>query len=208
MDAMTGMKRTVRAAACVSVFFAVAAPAALGHGGEREKFRDKQAAAAAGDPSASAPVFAAPEEAYFEGRKISGDEIERRGLGCLQESDRLTCTDKAAPKPHVNRARGESPKARAAYHIGCGGDSLIQWDGAGYDGSYVTLIRRHAWYDLPSYMNNDVSSYNMQNHSGHMSDYGGGGGYWYPGPTNCGDHQNIPYHYPSWDQRISSRYRN
>jgi hypothetical protein len=213
----------------VAATMAAAAGSAWADAGKGLTSKDQ--ACAVQDPSCTAPVYGAPSSATYKGTTVAADDLKRvattdaantRGIvGCQQTPTRLICTDKAAPKPEaVARVKGKRTRAhrpnhvaRAAHHYGCGapendGAGLTLYAFSNYSGDYVSLTYRQAWYTVPSFMNNRTTSFDMSQHSGHMSDSTDGSGYWYPGDTTACAHQQIYLYYPDWDNRVSARYRN
>jgi hypothetical protein len=75
------------------------------------------------------------------------------------------------------------------------------------DGWELRLSSRNAWYDLTGAYNNETSAYKMGNHSGHLSENNGGGGYWCPYDTSVRA-RKANLNGTGWSDRISSRYRN
>jgi hypothetical protein len=183
-----------------------------------EKYKDKQDAAAAGDPAATAPV-AKKARIKYKGQAITSEQAASQGLSCNEVADEpIRCFDtmdeadaamgvKAEKHPaHQSKAK---PRAKASSHCDAGGPlrtyKLTNQTTDGGRGWMLSLYSRHAWFDMQPGYNNDTSSYGMNAHSGHLSDYTGGGGYWYPGDTGvCG----FADYMGNWDNRVGSRYRN
>jgi hypothetical protein len=181
------------------------------------------AAAAAGDPAATAPSIPLPSSFAYKGGTITPEAAQRAALICNQDARGVTCFDSAKAaasavggmaydSPPASAARKKGPTAHAASQ--CSEISQLHlfqyaqstacyYTGNGWD---LPLTGRGAWYDMGSY-ENQASAYFMGDHSGHMSDYFGGGGYWVPYPTDVGD-SDLSLNGTSWSNRISSRYRN
>ncbi|MFL5817466.1 MAG: hypothetical protein ACJ76L_07685 [Conexibacter sp.] len=152
-----------------------------------------------------APAFPAATTATYNGDVVAVDKLPE-GLSCVTADDgSLSCFDSEEQAAQAT-AQASIAKKRARAAADCLGTTLIVYADQ-YAGSAELLSARMAWYNL-SYTNNEVSSYRMGDHSGHLAENFGGNGYWYPGLTGICDGNYIPAHYPSWDNRISSRYRN
>lgn len=195
-----------------------------GASADPEPFRDKADAARAGDPAASAPSVDLPEKFSYRGGTIEPTAAAAKGLVCNQDAKGVRCFDKAsdaaadAGSPRYDRestasAARQGYRARAA-SVYCSDypqlhlfqyaqNSACIYSGNGWD---LPLTGRQAWYNMGSY-SNSASAYFMGNHSGHMSDFNDGLGYWVPYATGVGDYM-LSLNGTSWSNRIDSRYRN
>lgn len=164
----------------------------------------KTEAQAEGNPAGTAPVVVTPRVFVFEGRQIPLGQVEGRNLACLQTATQFEC------KKSAGEFGGTPPQEEGEVSPDCAVVSALwTYQDKQYEGFATGLGDRFVWVDEPEYMNNRTSSYRMGDYSGHMSDYGGGGGYWFPGDTSaCAYMSNIAQYDPGWNDRISSRYRN
>lgn len=157
-----------------------------------------------GDPAATAPVGAAPAQFSFEGRYVPEAVVDARNLACLQNATEFICKKSVSEFP--SEPAGEEGEASPDCNVVT---DLWTYQNKQYEGNATGIAVRFEWKDEPTYMNNETSSYRMGDYSGHMSDYSGGGGYWYPGDTSaCAYQSNIAQWDPEWNDRITSRYRN
>lgn len=165
-------------------------------------------AAAAGDPAASAPTFSTPSVFKYNGAQISEAQVGELELACLQFANEFQCKDSTSefsPQPRSARAARARHGAVAS---ACGVNALWLYRHKQYEGTAIGLNFFLAWWDVPAEMNNATTSYRTGEGSAHLSDFGGGGGFWYPGNTGyCAFHSNISQPFPEWNDRISSRYR-
>lgn len=172
-------------------------------------------ATAAGDPAATAPEVVTPPVYLYNGGQITEREMAEKELICLQTVTNFQCYDTDSELQQATEAGGSnaSPKTMMP-DTECGGgiSQLYTYSNKNYNaegGIGAVLEARHAWYDFRIEMNDQTSSFKMGEFSGHLSENSGGGGYWYPGNTGaCALQPNIANVYPSWNDRISSRYRN
>ena len=107
--------------------------------------------------------------------------------------------------PSISRS-GAKAHASAA----CPGGAIVlqTYQHLQYMGLATGLAATGNWYDEPASMNNETTSFRMGERAGHMSDFSGGGGFWYPGDTSvCAYRSNIVQYDPGWNDRITSRYR-
>ncbi|HEX4364902.1 MAG TPA: hypothetical protein VHZ75_10165 [Solirubrobacteraceae bacterium] len=219
------MKTMIRACVILCVGALLAASVA-----SAETFKDKTAAAAAGDRSASAPSIDLPSSFSYRGGTIQSKQAMARGLICNQDAKGVTCFDHAAdaaaaagsPRYDLGAAvaakassvKGHSKFVAQASSQYCSSypqlhlfqyaqDIACIYSGNGWD---LPLTGEGAWYNMGSYANG-ASAYFMGNHSGHMSDYNDGGGYWVPYATGVGDYY-LNLNGTGWSNRIDSRYRN
>jgi hypothetical protein len=164
----------------------------------------KAEAQAEGNPAGTAPVVVTPSVFVFEGKQIPKGQVEGRKLACLQTATQFEC------KKSANEFGETPPQEEGEVHPNCAVVSALwNYQDKEYGGLSVGLGDRFVWVNEPEWMNNRTSSYRMGDYSGHMSDYGGGGGYWFPGDTSaCAYMSNIAQYDPGWNDRISSRYRN
>ena len=158
-----------------------------------------------GDPAASAPVAPLASVWMYNGVEVSEAEAMELGLSCLQSATQFTCKDTAEEVENL----GEEAESRAARSsLACGVYNLMLYRHKQYEGTAIALAYFNSWYDVPGDMNNETTSYRTGEASAHLSDFSGGGGWWYPGATGvCDYHSNISQPYPEWNDRISSRYR-
>lgn len=166
-------------------------------------------AKAAEDPAASAPVVAPPTTLTYNGEQISEEAAAKSGLACLQTTDEIVCKDSTS---EFDGAAAAASKAKgrkgATASAACGVVELWLYQHKQYGGWSLGYYNYYTWADIGAAWNNDTSSYRTGTASAHMSDFAGGGGYWYPGATGyCDYHSNILQVYPEWNDRISSRYR-
>jgi len=204
--------------AVLAIGIALAVPA-VSSAGEPDSL---SAAAAAGDPAADAPSIPLPSSFAYKGGKITPEAAQKAGLVCNQDAKGVVCFDNgklaaaAAGGASYDARSASAAKKKVTAHAASQCSDLSQlhlfqyaqsiacyYTGNGWD---LPLTGRQAWYDMGSY-ENSASAYFMGDHSGHMSDYFGGGGYWVPGPTGVGDY-DLSLNGTSWSNRISSRYRN
>lgn len=186
-----------------------------------DQYGSKEAAAKAGDASAVAKSISLPDRFTYGGGQITPDQAEREALVCNQDANSVRCFDTLAqankdlgvPTASAASARGRA-KARRAAATPCDQLNALQlfqyaqstpclYTGNGW---LLQLQGRQSWYNMGSY-SNSASAYYMGDHSGHMSDYNDGGGYWVPYATGVGDYK-LSLNGTSWSNRIDSRYRN
>jgi hypothetical protein len=141
---------------------------------QSERYANKQEAAAAGDPAASAPSFTLPGAFQYNGKAISQSEADQRSLACNQEASGVECYDSLAELERANTAKAstarKTPRARSAACEDRGYLAVFkyaqttpcQFTGSGW---ILTLFGRHAWYDLTGQYDNETSAYFMGNHT-------------------------------------------
>lgn len=157
-----------------------------------------------GDPAATAPVAPLASVWMYNGEELSEAEAMELGLSCLQTATQFTCKDSAEEVENLGGEGEEGGQARLA----CGVFNLMLYRHKQYEGTAIALAYFNEWWDISGDMNNETTSYRTGEASAHLSDFSGGGGYWYPGATGvCDYHSNISQPYPQWNDRISSRYR-
>ncbi|WP_138974385.1 hypothetical protein [Patulibacter medicamentivorans] len=170
------------------------------------------ASAAATQASVSSQTF------QLDGKPISTEEAAKAGLACVQGApdDVGTCFRSSA---EAARATGSEA---APQRFGSGSEpafcvipnAMVVYENYSYGGWSLWLTGRHVWYDLTGAYNDQVSSYEMGDHSGHIASdsYAQGLGYNYPGDTGvggCDDNMSrYPYQGATWNNKASSRYRN
>jgi len=207
------------AVAVIGVFAAIASPAVA-----TEKYQSKSDAAAAGNPAAFAPSVKQQAKFEYKGGEVASADAAEQGLACNEVAGKPTrCYDSVeeadaamgvtAHQHAVGAARRpDRVRARASAHCDAGGPlrtyKLYQQTTDGGRGWYLGLYSRQSWFDMSGGYNNDTSSYGMNAHSGHLSDYSGGGGYWYPGNTSVCGYSDYMEAGSGWDNRVGSRYRN
>lgn len=178
-----------------------------------------------GDRSATAPVFSESADGFvYKGAPVSQETISAKALACLavdkgpsrcydstDEMERAEVPVRAAAA--AKKRRGI--KARAAYTTAYAGRDcsirtiLTIFTGASWTGAAAGFSERGRWANLGSAINNQGSSFAMGDHSGHLAEDAGGGGYWYPYDTSiCAFDMNLNLNGSGWNNRISSRYRN
>jgi hypothetical protein len=167
-------------------------------------------AKAAGDPAATASAVSAPNVYEYNGKPISLKDRLDRQLTCVDGEAVSRCYDTPREANDVtvrNRTSSQTGARTAGPQCGGGYALLFQYYYAGFGSPVAGLDRELHWYDNGSDLNNETSSYRMGEHSGHMSDYYGGGGYWLPYDTGvCALKENL--NGTGWSDRVSSRYRN
>lgn len=162
-------------------------------------------AVAMDDPAAAAPTFEAPAIYYYNGEQISEDKA--LGLACMQNPRFYDCKDSASEFDEAASSKARKG-GKATASAACGVTALWLYQHKQYTGIEFGLGWFGGWYDVPSSLNNETTAYRTGEGRAHLSDFSGGGGYWYPGPTGvCDYHSNISQPYPQWNDRISSRYR-
>ncbi len=160
------------------------------------------------DPAASAPTVVTPSVFIYEGEQISEDQVQALGLACLQGKTQFTCKNSTSDFDAESESVAARRGGKATASFACGVVALWLYQNIQYGGNSVGNVNFGAWFDVPPIMNNETTSYRTGEASAHLSDFSGGGGYWYPGDTSfCAYHSNINQVYPGWDNRISSRYR-
>lgn len=165
-------------------------------------------ARAMGDPAASAPTHPAPEVRIYKGEEISEATWTELGLACMQTPSKWICKDSVSEFQGDSAATAGRKKGGAMASAGCATNALWLYRHKQYEGDAAGLSYFGSWWDMPATMNNAASSYRTGEGYAHLSDFGNGGGYWYPGDTGyCAYHSNIAQPYPEWNDRISSRYR-
>jgi hypothetical protein len=170
-------------------------------------FENKAAAAAAGDPSASAPLMVTPLIFTYEGERISEAQADEEDLACLQTAESFICADEM-PEPAAVAEKSMSPKATASAACPGGAVVLQTYQHLQYTGLETGLATVKQWVDQPPSMNNETTSFRMGERAGHLSDFTNGNGFWYPGDTSvCAYRSNIVQFDPGWNDRITSRYR-
>jgi len=159
-----------------------------------------------GNPAATAPVGSTPSVITFEGRRINEAQVVARGLACLDTATGYLCKKNQSEFAAEEQAAGEEGEATPD----CAEVTFLWvYQHKQYEGASDSLAARGEWRDVPGWLNNETTSFRMGDYSGHLSDYSGGGGYWYPGDTGiCAYQSNIANVYPGWNDRITSRYRN
>jgi hypothetical protein len=186
----------------------------------------KQEAAAMGDPAATAPSSTTTKFKY-KGRILAGSDVASSDLYCLTADPILgtegECFDTAeefrtagnaagrASRKHEGAATAARASSRPKAHMSaCGQFYLILAlrDRADYNGPAFGTSGFHYWDNYSSPFNNIASSYTTGDGSAHLAEGDRGVGYWYPGNTSYCSGNSIPAHYPQWDNRISSGYRN
>jgi hypothetical protein len=210
-EGRTVMGLKLRALVVSAIALGVAAPAAVADGPHSMDEAIQQ-----GDPAATAPSvdIGGGNEAVFEGERTSVDSAVRRGGACLvDERPEAHCYRTEARLQQGEHIRGTrlgapqaAPKKGRVRAAACSPTSLRSWENASYGGWVLYWERRQYWGNLTGQYNDAVSSFDMGNHSGHLSEHSNGGGYWYPGDTSvCGFASNMG---SSWNDRVSSEYRN
>jgi hypothetical protein len=155
----------------------------------------------------------------YNGAAIRPAEAAKRGLSCNQEPTGTTCFDSQAQAlaagpgspdvPASASRKGGRAKARAALVCSANdGRPLVLWEHENEGGWNVNMFTRQWWANLDHPYFKNASSYRMGGHSGHMAEHANGAGFWFPGPTGICAHGNLTGYSPSWNDRISSRYRN
>lgn len=157
----------------------------------------------------------------YDGTEISPSTAAARGLSCNQEPSGTTCFDSQAEAlaagPDVDGVTARSARRsgkttrRARASLVCSandGRPLVLWESIGEGGWNVNMFTRQTWGNLgnPYFLN--ASAYRMGGHSGHMAEAANGAGNWYPGATGICDWGDMTGWSPSWNDRVSSRYRN
>jgi hypothetical protein len=162
-------------------------------------------ARAMGDPAASAPVHPSPDVRIYKGEEISEATWAELDLACMQTPAKWVCKDSVKEFKDV---AATATRRKGATASACDTNALWLWRHKQYEGESAGLNYFYAWWDMPTNLNNDATSYRTGEGAAHLSDFGGGGGFWYPGNTGyCSFHSNISQPYPEWNDRISSRYR-
>jgi len=172
-----------------------------------EQYKDKSAAAAAGDPAATAKSVELPEAFAYEGKRIDAQEAQAKGLWCVQDADGVTCRNPSGKTSSTSKARASQTYNCSSLQV----LSLFQYaqtTACLYTGNgwRLDLQGRQNWYNMGSY-SNEASAYYMGNHSGHMSEFNDGNGYWVPYATGVNDYM-LSLNGTGWSDRIDSRYRN
>lgn len=115
------------------------------------------------------------------------------------DSERLVVENQA------NAVTGNNRSASAR----CGNVAVLYEHGSfnnGRSGWTHTFWERRRWTDVGSAHNDETSSFEMGNHSGHLSEHTVGRGYWYPGNTEyCHKEARM---ISRWNDRITSVWRN
>ncbi|MGB7157061.1 MAG: hypothetical protein WBD40_03280 [Tepidisphaeraceae bacterium] len=159
----------------------------------------------------------------YNGEQIAPAVAAEKQLSCNQEPTGTTCFDSQAEAlaagPNSGDAeiqaqsarKSRNAKRRASAALVCSandGRPLVLFENTGESGWNVNMFTRQAWGNLghPYFLN--ASSYRMGGHSGHMAENANGSGFWYPGGTGICDNADMTGWSPSWNDRISSRYRN
>ncbi len=178
-----------------------------------EPFPDKDAAARAGDPAGTGPSAAAPIVGVLDGKALSFDRIKARvgALNCVtlapEDGGETRCY--RSSRELLDASNRQATQANATIAASCGVNIQVHYQWGSFNGDNYAFAGRTYWQNLPAYMDNNTSSYDIGSTGGHMAENYNGGGYWYPGPTTspC-DHWSITYgSYPTWDNRISSGWR-
>lgn len=170
-------------------------------------FESKEEAAAAGDPSATAPLMVTPLVFTYEGERITEEQADNEDLACLQTAKFFICANEM-PEPTGVAARPRSPKASASAACPGGAVVLQTYQHLQYQGLATGLAALKQWVDEPPAMNDQTTSFRMGEHAGHLSEHTNGNGFWYPGDTSvCAYRSNIVQFDPGWNDRITSRYR-
>jgi hypothetical protein len=160
-----------------------------------------------------------PDTFSYQGRQISRDAAARQGLSCNELRDGVVCFDSQTEaltaagstpdKPRAASSRRTRPQARTSVVCSVGdGRPLVVWQTNGEGGWNLNLWIRMEWWGLGGAYDNEVGSYRMGEHSGHLAENQGGGGFYYPGPTGICNNSLNTGAYAGWDNRVSSRYRN
>jgi hypothetical protein len=182
--------------------------AVAGAGGASADPGSMSEAEAADDPAASAPTVDTPSVFMYDGNQISESQVQESELACLQGKTQFTCKDSQDEFDVESESFAARRGGKATASDACGVVAIWLYQNIQYGGNSVGNVNFGAWFDVPPIMNNETTSYRTGEASAHMSDFSGGGGYWYPGDTSfCAFHSNINQVYPGWDNRISSRYR-
>lgn len=209
-------------AACLGALLLLSLPGVAG--AQAERFKDKEAAAAAGDPAGTGAARPAPAKATLGGKLLSLEDIKARTgtLRCITEAPESGGTTRCYDSADEMLAAAKAPNAKTrtvgaasarnglqARAAACGFYEIqIHWVWGSFNNDSYGFEGRTYWQNLPSYMNNNTSSYTMGDRPGHMSEYADGNGYWYPGDTSVCAQKSITYGpYPHWDNRISSGWR-
>jgi hypothetical protein len=202
VDRSTSAWKLLLASLCLA---ALVVAAATGSAAAQPNSMDE--AKAMGDPAAGASVAPLASQWVYKGKEIPEARANQLGLACLQSSTQFTCFDTVAEMEGQASASRASTSAMLAECSG-GAVNMVIYRHKQYEGTALGLALLNQWVDVPTEMNNATSSYRMGVKAGHFSDFGGGGGWWYPGATGyCDYHSNIAQPYPEWNDRISSRYR-
>jgi hypothetical protein len=161
------------------------------------------------DPAASAPVVPSADLHVYKGEEISEATAVELDLACVQTPEQWTCKDSMDEFNGAARAsRVKTKRNGASASASCNLPELILYEHKQYGGWSASVYQYHYWFDFGAARNNATSSYRTGTASAHLSDFAGGGGYWYPGWTGyCAYHSNILQPHPEWNDRISSRYR-
>lgn len=170
-------------------------------------FESKEEAAAAGDPSATAPLMVTPLVFTYEGKRISEEQADAEDLACLQTAKSFICADEM-PEPTAVAERPGPPRATASAACPGGAIVLQTFQHLQYQGLATGLAAVKQWADQPAGMNDETTSFRMGERAGHLSEHTNGYGFWYPGDTSvCAYRSNIAQYDPGWNDRITSRYR-
>jgi hypothetical protein len=153
-----------------------------------------------------------PAIAKFEGRSIdlSQDWGEARACLVWRQGGVLECfrTPEALGVREAQLSRGGGKPSGGAttspYGWSCS-SPLRLFDYIWYGGRQLSFWDRGYWQNLWDYgFDNRTSSYAVGACYVHLAEYGGGGGWWYPGPT--WPWAGEPVMYWDWQNTISSIY--
>jgi hypothetical protein len=171
---------------------------------------------------ASTRSFDMGETFTYRGQVIAPMVAAEKRLSCNQERSGTTCFDSqeqalaaasgspGEPSGTAQASRKEKRQgARAALTCSANdGRPLVLWEHTGEGGWNVNLFTRQWWANLDYPYFRNASAYRMGGHSGHMAEAADGYGFWYPGATGICAHDDMTGYSPSWNDRVSSRYRN
>jgi hypothetical protein len=187
-------------------------------------------AEAVNDPAASAGVFEIPDVYTYQGSEIS--EAAAKDLVCVETAKGNRCFDsifdaeagmntdspaaQAAGDPEAEAAIMKQLRAGDPFASSSGSAAkavepcvlaiLFTWKHPNYQVAGGQLALSGHWIDLNANNNNTTTSYITGELRAHLSDYSGGGGYWYPGNTGrCALKPTLRN--TGWNNRITSRYR-
>jgi hypothetical protein len=175
---------------------------------------------------AASPNHATQKSSFaYKGARIDRDDAARRALSCVEgmpPAGDTVCFDTEAQAEgalgsgQATASRKRHLRARAADTQFCLYDSpyLTVYENYSYGGWTLKLLTRQIWYDLTGAYDDQSSSYNMGNHSGHIASehYADGLGAFYPGDTGLGECEDnmsaYAYYSATWNNKASARYRN
>jgi hypothetical protein len=193
---------------------------AIASAGSADTYKSHDEAQAAGDPAASAPSAPVESTFLYRGKEIAVNDAAALDLACIQNAGQRTrCYSTGAEldraegvanpaqkdaarvaRKHKNKRRHRAHRAQHYYY------PMQLWEHTFQHGWRLDLNSQCAWYNIPGAYNDNASSYDVGNHSGHLSQDYGGLGPWYPGPTGAYAVGNMT-DYVGWNDWVSSRYR-